>query len=62
MHGFIRHIDATLGQQVFNIPKAQRKPEILPNGVLDDIGWKPVAAIEGGVRRRLVKHQLNPES
>jgi hypothetical protein len=27
-HGFMRHIDARLGQQIFDIPKAQRKPEI----------------------------------
>jgi hypothetical protein len=38
-------IDATLGQQILNIPKAQRKSEIQPDGILDDLGWKAVAVI-----------------
>jgi hypothetical protein len=41
--GFIGDIDATLGQQILDIPKAQRKSEIQPDGIL--VGWKAVAAI-----------------
>jgi hypothetical protein len=36
--GFIGDIDATLGQQILDIPKAQRKSEIQPDGKLDDLG------------------------
>ena len=43
--GFIGNIDATLGQQILDIPKAQRKSEIQPDGILDDLGWKAVAVI-----------------
>ena len=43
--GFIGDIDATLGQQILDIPKAQRKSEIQPDGILDDLGWKAVAGI-----------------
>ena len=43
--GFIGDIDATLGQQILDIPKAQRKSEIQPDGILDDLGWKAVAVI-----------------
>jgi hypothetical protein len=40
--GFVRHIDATLGQQTFDIPKAQRKP---------------AAAIGDGAHRRSIARQ-----
>ncbi len=43
--GFVTDIDATLGQQVFDIAKAQRKAEIQPHRMLDDFGWKTMAAI-----------------
>jgi hypothetical protein len=43
--GFIGDIDATLGQQILDIPKAQWKSEIHPDGILDDLGWKAVAVI-----------------
>jgi hypothetical protein len=43
--GFIGDIDATLGQQILDIPKTQRKSEIQPDGILDDLGWKAVAVI-----------------
>ena len=38
--GFVGDIDATLGQQILDILKAQRKSEIQPDGILDDLGWK----------------------
>ena len=43
--GFIRDIDTTLRQQVFDIPKAQQKAATQPDSLLDDLGWKTVAAI-----------------
>ena len=37
-NSFIGDIDATLGQQILDIPKAQRKSEIQPDGIgLTDI-------------------------
>jgi len=35
----------TLGEHIFDIAKAERKPEIQPDGVLDDCRWKSVAGI-----------------
>ncbi len=43
--GFVTDIDATLGQCVFDIVKAQRKTEIQPRRMLDDFGWKTMPAI-----------------
>ena len=43
--GFMGDIDATLGQQILDIPKAQSKSEIQPDGILDDLSWKAVAVI-----------------
>jgi hypothetical protein len=54
---FIRDIDAALRQQIFNVPGAQGKSEVQPDGVLDDLGWKPVAAIGDGVHWRLIAQQ-----
>jgi hypothetical protein len=50
-NSFIGDIDATLGQQILDIPKAQRKSEIQPDGMLDDLGRKTVAVIGDGVHR-----------
>ena len=49
--GFIRDIDASLSQQVLDIPKAEWKAEIQPDGILDDIRWKAVAMIGDGVHQ-----------
>ena len=43
-----RHLDPTLGKQVFNVAQAQRKPIIEPYRMRDDLGWKAVAFILGG--------------
>jgi hypothetical protein len=32
----VGHIDATLGEHIFNIAIAEGKSEIQPNGILDD--------------------------
>jgi hypothetical protein len=43
-----RHLDPTLGKQVFNVAQAQRKPIIEPYRMRDDLGWKAVAFVLGG--------------
>jgi len=43
--GISTNIDATLGQQILDIPEAQRKSEIQPGGILDHLGWKAAAVI-----------------
>ena len=45
----MRDIDASLNQQILDIPKAQWKAEIQPDGILDDIRWKAEAVIGDGV-------------
>jgi hypothetical protein len=50
-NSFIGDIDATLGQQILDILKAQRKSEMQPDGMLDDLGRKTVAVIGDGVHR-----------
>jgi hypothetical protein len=50
-NSFIGDIHATLRQQILDIPKAQRKSEIQPDGMLDDLGRKTVAVIGDGVHR-----------
>ena len=39
-------------KQTLDIPKAQRKSEIQPDGMLDDLGRKTVAVIGDGVHIR----------
>ena len=48
-NGFVGHVDAPFGKQVLDIAIAQCEPEIEPDGMLDDCGWKPVT----GVRNRV---------
>ncbi len=38
-------IDAALGEQVFDVAIAERKPEIQPNSALDDLRWKSMVAV-----------------
>jgi hypothetical protein len=37
-------------QQIFHIPVAQGEPEIKPDGMPDDLGWKVVASIGDALR------------
>ena len=41
----VGHVDTSLGEHVLDVAVAQRKSEIQPDGVLDDLGWKAVAVI-----------------
>ena len=44
----VQHLDASLGEQILDVPVAQREAEIHPDGALDHVGWK---AVTGIVRR-----------
>ena len=44
-NGLIRDDDASLGQQVFDIAKAQTETVIKPDSVADDFGREPMAVI-----------------
>ena len=42
-HGFVRDIQTTLGEQIFDIAVAEGETHIEPNGVPDNHRWKLVA-------------------
>src|SRR3954471_6296654 len=44
-HGFMAHVDAAGGQHLFHHAKAERKAEVEPHGVADDLAWKAVAGV-----------------
>src|SRR3954468_18823350 len=46
-HGFMAHLDAAGGQHLFHHAQAQRKAEVEPHGVADDLAWKAVAGVGG---------------
>ena len=46
-HGLVANGDPARRQQVFDHSQAEGKPEIEPNRMLDDLGRKPIAAIDG---------------
>ena len=39
-HGFIGHDDSTLGNEFFDIAQTERKAEIQPHGVTNNLRWK----------------------
>ena len=39
--------DSTLRQEILDVSEAQAEPVIQPDGVADDLGWEPVAAVAG---------------
>src|SRR3954463_15957999 len=41
------HIDAMRGQHLFDHAQAERKAEIEPHGVADDLAWKAIAGVGG---------------
>ena len=45
--GFVRHCDASLGEQIFHITKAQAESVVEPDSVADDLGWKSISAVAG---------------
>jgi hypothetical protein len=46
-NGLVGDDDASFGEEVLDIPEAQRKPVVEPHGVADDLGWESVAVISG---------------
>src|SRR3982751_4461253 len=46
-HGLVAHLDAAGGQHLFHHAQAQRKAEVEPDGVADDLAWKAVTGIRG---------------
>src|SRR3954471_7215098 len=44
-HGLVAHKDAAGGQHLFDHAQAQRKAEVEPNGVADDLAWKAVTGV-----------------
>src|SRR5438105_13777657 len=46
-HGFVADDDAARRQQLLHHAQPERKPEIQPHGVADDLGGKPMALVTG---------------
>src|SRR3954468_7557837 len=46
-HGFMAHVDAAGRQHLFHHAQAERKAEVEPNGVADDLARKAVAGVGG---------------
>ena len=44
-HGLMAHVDAAGRQHLFHHAQAQRKAEVQPHGVADDLAWKAVTGI-----------------
>ena len=44
-HRFVRNINTTFSEQIFDVPVAEGKPEIQPDSVLNNHGWKAVSGI-----------------
>jgi hypothetical protein len=42
---FVRYLNATLGQEIFDISEAQGEPIVEPNGVADDVGGKSISSV-----------------
>ena len=45
--GFVRHCDASLGEQIFHITETQAESVVEPDSVADDLGGKPISAVAG---------------
>src|SRR3954447_8047041 len=46
-HGLVAHVDAAGRQHLFDHAQAQRKAEVEPDRVADDLAWKAVASVGG---------------
>jgi hypothetical protein len=44
----VTDLDATLGEQLFDVTVAQVKPEVQPDSVADDLGREAMASVQGG--------------
>jgi hypothetical protein len=45
----VRHDDPALEQHLLDEPKAQRKSEVQPDRMGDDLGWEPMALVADGL-------------
>src|SRR3954453_19909120 len=46
-HGLMAHVDAAGRQHLFDHAQAERKAEVEPDGVADDLAWKAVTGVRG---------------
>jgi hypothetical protein len=46
-NGLIGDGDSALRQEILDVSEAQAEPVVQPDGVADDLGWEPVAAVAG---------------
>ena len=53
-NGFVRHEDASFGQQILDIPEAQAVSVVEPHGVADDVRRKAMPQVAGKPGGRLV--------
>src|ERR1700729_1737547 len=44
-HGLVRDRDAALREQILNVTKAQREPEIEPNRLMYHLGREPISGV-----------------
>jgi hypothetical protein len=45
--GLVGDGDSALRQEILDVSEAQTEPVIQPDGMADDLGWEPVAAVAG---------------
>src|SRR4051795_9055186 len=60
-HGLVAHVEAAGGQHLFHHAKAQRKAEVEPDGVADDLAWKAVAGVGGLGCGCHARHRTRPD-
>ena len=48
-----------LGEQILDVAMAERKPEIQPDSVLNDLRWKSMAAVGDFLHLRTLPRQLH---
>ena len=53
---FVRNINTTFSEQILNISVAEGKPEIQPDSVLNNHGWKAVSGIGDFLRPATLRH------
>jgi hypothetical protein len=58
----LRDVEPTLGQEFLNIPITERKPQVEPDGVPNDPGWKLETAVQDGLHPLLYCSLAEPIS
>jgi hypothetical protein len=41
----VRNCNSALGEQILDVTKAEREPEIEPDRLVDDLRWEPIAGV-----------------